>query len=190
MSGSAITPAVVIGGAGMLVTGFNGGLTLSIARLQSGTAQSIVVDTGNTLTFGAGVQVLSSTAVSITGSGSAQFNPGTALSFAGSFFFLLIRSPPRSTLFPYTTLFRFIGRRKTSYWRQPKRPRNFRAARFPAAKEPRPLPPLPTAGALFMKRGLNAIPSCGAMRLVFEDRKSTRLNSSHLGISYAVFCLK
>src|SRR3989337_3203510 len=64
------------------------------------------------------------------------------------FFFLMIRRPPRSTLFPYTTLFRSptSGRRRC----------------------PRPSPPTPTC----------------------PDRKSTRLNSSHGSISYAVFCLK
>src|SRR6266850_4008864 len=67
------------------------------------------------------------------------------------FFFLMIRRPPRSTLFPYTTLFRSGARRN----RGPSRLR---------------------ARAL---RG-----GCGS------DRKSTRLNSSHLVISYAVFCLK
>src|ERR1022692_4101108 len=66
------------------------------------------------------------------------------------FFFLMIRRPPRSTLFPYTTLFRSI----------------------------RP-PPMPARGT----RGNSA----AGGRI---DRKSTRLNSSHLVISYAVFCLK
>src|SRR5258705_11500765 len=79
------------------------------------------------------------------------------------FFFLMIRRPPRSTLFPYTTLFRSA-----------------------------------------VIDTLNCAPACGQAEMVsdsekktvmgigFEgvDRKSTRLNSSHLGISYAVFCLK
>src|SRR5882724_10332687 len=64
----------------------------------------------------------------------------------------MIRPPPRSTLFPYTTLFR-------SHPRQQERP-------LPARRGPR----------------RQAAP--------LRDRKSTRLNSSHLGISYAVFCLK
>src|SRR2546430_16558583 len=76
------------------------------------------------------------------------------------FFFLMIRRPPRSTLFPYTTLFR-----SHSHWAK----RGDRAA----AAEPR--------GAA---RG---DPRRGAGR---GDRKSTRLNSSHSQISYAVFCLK
>src|SRR5439155_26993369 len=71
-----------------------------------------------------------------------------------SFFFLMIRRPPRSTLFPYTTLFR-----SRPDWRR------YRA---------RPAQPL-----------LERLP-CLARR----DRKSTRLNSSHVAISYAVFCLK
>src|SRR5215208_8081612 len=65
------------------------------------------------------------------------------------FFFLMIRRPPRSTLFPYTTLFR-------------------------------------------SRCGIGAVPACGAPRWPspHPDRKSTRLNSSHVAISYAVFCLK
>src|SRR6266536_4513650 len=66
------------------------------------------------------------------------------------FFFLMIRRPPRSTLFPYTTLFR------------PRAPgRCVHARRRPSTRPP-----------------------CS------RDRKSTRLNSSHEWISYAVFCLK
>src|SRR2546427_4273522 len=75
------------------------------------------------------------------------------------FFFLMIRRPPRSTLFPYTTLFRsLLG------------PRDVRA-RLPHA--------LDRPGAA------GADPAQGQ-----PDRKSTRLNSSHSQISYAVFCLK
>src|SRR5438094_4118431 len=74
------------------------------------------------------------------------------------FFFLMIRRPPRSTLFPYTTLFRSL---------EPEDRRGLERERLepvlvhrgPLAREPR-------------------------------DRKSTRLNSSHRTISYAVFCLK
>src|SRR5205809_2050179 len=66
------------------------------------------------------------------------------------FFFLMIRRPPRSTLFPYTTLFRSIP-----HWQQ----------RQPQHRVPVPHP-------------------------CHKDRKSTRLNSSHGYISYAVFCLK
>src|SRR5258708_37198745 len=77
------------------------------------------------------------------------------------FFFLMIRRPPRSTLFPYTTLFR------SDYFPEC-RPTQF-GARF-AEYEHR------VAG----------LPGDA----VFVDRKSTRLNSSHQIISYAVFCLK
>src|SRR5688572_31678300 len=80
------------------------------------------------------------------------------------FFFLLIRRPPRSTLFPYTTLFRSAAPRDRHA--APHDRRGGRRAREPqpAAVEAQDLPPL--------------------------DRKSTRLNSSHSQISYAVFCLK
>src|SRR5271167_5052400 len=67
------------------------------------------------------------------------------------FFFLMIRRPPRSTLFPYTTLFRSTG---IIFFFVDHRP----YVRFHAAQS--------------------------------IDRKSTRLNSSHVSISYAVFCLK
>src|SRR5215475_15430348 len=69
------------------------------------------------------------------------------------FFFLMIRRPPRSTLFPYTTLFR--ARREL--------------------------------GGVARRRRLGALRDRLARR---RDRKSTRLNSSHVKISYAVFCLK
>src|SRR2546430_12638162 len=79
-----------------------------------------------------------------------------------SFFFLMIRRPPRSTLFPYTTLFRSRGR----------------------------------CGAVRGRRCRRDSPCVGASALGIRrldpprDRKSTRLNSSHSQISYAVFCLK
>src|SRR2546426_3701760 len=76
------------------------------------------------------------------------------------FFFLMIRRPPRSTLFPYTTLFRSL------------RPAVGGPARDQGRRQHR-LRPLPHHQ--------------GQQR---QDRKSTRLNSSHLVISYAVFCLK
>src|SRR5256885_11741259 len=73
------------------------------------------------------------------------------------FFFLMIRRPPRSTLFPYTTLFRSVKRNQVGQAVCP---------RFALVLIGEPLEP------------------------VRADRKSTRLNSSHLVISYAVFCLK
>src|SRR5436853_4938650 len=89
------------------------------------------------------------------------------------FFFLMIRRPPRSTLFPYTTLFRSLM------------PSSRQARRIRSAISPR------LAMTIFsIMSGLFE----DEQRLAeFDrplDRKSTRLNSSHLGISYAVFCLK
>src|SRR6267154_3108381 len=72
------------------------------------------------------------------------------------FFFLMIRRPPRSTLFPYTPLFRSPGR--AGHGECPAEGLD------PVGQAPDPPPP--------------------------GDRKSTRLNSSHPSISYAVFCLK
>src|SRR2546430_7589950 len=74
-----------------------------------------------------------------------------------SFFFLMIRRPPRSTLFPYTTLFRSYPVRDTGV-----------AVDLPV-----------------MNAAQNTTRSWND-----TDRKSTRLNSSHSQISYAVFCLK
>src|SRR3712207_8103372 len=87
------------------------------------------------------------------------------------FFFLMIRRPPRSTLFPYTTLFRS----RPQAARQGDRPH--RRVGVAAADGDRVL-----AG-----RGR---PAPQGRQPAQEDRKSTRLNSSHANISYAVFCLK
>src|SRR6266481_9144822 len=76
--------------------------------------------------------------------------PLPKIAFRFLFFFLMIRRPPRSTLFPYTTLFRSARRNDTSRQRGPGPRRDVQRV----------------------------------------DRKSTRLNSSHSSISYAVFCLK
>src|SRR2546430_4571260 len=90
------------------------------------------------------------------------------------FFFLMIRRPPRSTLFPYTTLFRSgSGHHGPDTVRGP-RSHQPRAAVDPAAR----------AAPVLQHRGLRA-DDRGHV-----DRKSTRLNSSHSQISYAVFCLK
>src|SRR2546421_5146094 len=75
--------------------------------------------------------------------------------FSLFFFFLMIRRPPRSTLFPYTTLFR-------SYQQS----------------------------SVHTERGNRDAARGGAQARPAPDRKSTRLNSSHDQISYAVFCLK
>src|SRR3712207_7735145 len=92
----------------------------------------------------------------------------------------MIRRPPRSTLFPYTTLFRSIGAlcvlvlssglglASAAFWS---------AVISPAAV---------VASALF--GALGAVVS--VFQRISTDRKSTRLNSSHANISYAVFCLK
>src|SRR2546427_8851171 len=92
-----------------------------------------------------------------------------------SFFFLMIRRPPRSTLFPYTTLFRSI-------WEQT----GGRVTHFVAG--------LGTSGTI-MGTGRYLHEKNPKVRIVAVepsdgDRKSTRLNSSHSQISYAVFCLK
>src|SRR5688572_32288146 len=90
----------------------------------------------------------------------------------------MIRRPPRSTLFPYTTLFR-----SSSAWRFLPRRRGEReeTRRFPSdLVTPRP-PAAPCANRHSCRHGRGN---------VFQDRKSTRLNSSHSQISYAVFCLK
>src|SRR2546429_3507937 len=79
----------------------------------------------------------------------------------------MIRRPPRSTLFPYTTLFRSLGNRKV--------------VEVPHVTETLP-------------RHVNPASCCQTLHPILgggpRDRKSTRLNSSHGYISYAVFCLK
>src|SRR3712207_7067259 len=91
------------------------------------------------------------------------------------FFFLMIRRPPRSTLFPYTTLFRSVGRVQAESGRA-------------AAEEARAEAGPSGAQSAACRAGCGgAVPADGVSGL---DRKSTRLNSSHANISYAVFCLK
>src|SRR3712207_7292175 len=91
---------------------------------------------------------------------------------SNGFFFLMIRRPPRSTLFPYTTLFRS--------WKQ--------AFGVPEAEQIR-------LGKEIWKIAceelwyIGVVGQSGAVQGII-DRKSTRLNSSHANISYAVFCLK
>src|SRR3712207_7986882 len=89
-------------------------------------------------------------------------------------FFLMIRRPPRSTLFPYTTLFRSRHRLLSDSCS-----RMFGCARF--SRQP------PRQNAIFVAK---VIANGKQHLLAEEDRKSTRLNSSHANISYAVFCLK
>src|SRR5437868_13133643 len=83
------------------------------------------------------------------------------LSLLSHLFFFMLPPPPRSTLFPYTTLFRSRG----WVWSLPE------PASLPLTKSLNRLSQVTTAAAT-------------------GDRKSTRLNSSHVSISYAVFCLK
>src|SRR2546422_3829145 len=92
----------------------------------------------------------------------------------------MIRRPPRSTLFPYTTLFR--SRRRVSGDRVAAAGHGDRAAGR-ASAQPDAARPFPPRGR---QRALGPRTSGGDRR----DRKSTRLNSSHGYISYAVFCLK
>src|SRR5690349_22643962 len=81
----------------------------------------------------------------------------------------MIRRPPRSTLFPYTTLFRSSAVANASTV-------------------------APKITPLTLSRLASSLPLCSsatpAASVTAEDRKSTRLNSSHVEISYAVFCLK
>src|SRR3712207_6932370 len=90
-------------------------------------------------------------------------------------FFLMIRRPPRSTLFPYTTLFRsYVGNKGDDLLMvgnlNQAVPNNAVGTQSLASRRP--------------------IANFGDITQVFKDRKSTRLNSSHANISYAVFCLK
>src|SRR3712207_7286895 len=84
------------------------------------------------------------------------------MSLCELFFFLMIRRPPRSTLFPYTTLFRSRARRG------------------------------PPDGLSRRRGSRQEVRLCAWCDhdVMWLDRKSTRLNSSHANISYAVFCLK
>src|SRR5690242_21174230 len=82
-----------------------------------------------------------------------------------TFCFLVLRRPPRSTLFPYTTLFRSVFG-------------------FGDLYDPQTMTKLYATLALYM------LTVCSVIIAYSLDRKSTRLNSSHMSISYAVFCLK
>src|SRR2546430_5941664 len=87
----------------------------------------------------------------------------------------MIRRPPRSTLFPYTTLFRSANAERGDG-----RADQRRSKVHPVVVEPSPAPGEP------YRFVAHVIPALEAR----VDRKSTRLNSSHSQISYAVFCLK
>src|SRR3712207_8248135 len=90
------------------------------------------------------------------------------------FFFLMIRRPPRSTLFPYTTLFR-----------SPSLDLVFQALADPTR---RAMVERLSSGPASVSELARPLPM--SLPAVVQDRKSTRLNSSHANISYAVFCLK
>src|SRR3712207_7080397 len=93
----------------------------------------------------------------------------------------MIRRPPRSTLFPYTTLFR-SAKEPVSALRRRRRDSGDRGDRLPAAL---------LDGALLRRaRALDGRGEGPSYTTCLQDRKSTRLNSSHANISYAVFCLK
>src|SRR3712207_8067440 len=87
----------------------------------------------------------------------------------------MIRRPPRSTLFPYTTLFRSVMSASV-----PPSNEDFLAELRQIADSFEHLPALPLAHVTDFLRWTK----------IASDRKSTRLNSSHANISYAVFCLK
>src|SRR2546422_2288622 len=98
------------------------------------------------------------------------------------FFFLMIRRPPRSTLFPYTTLFRSVGMAVVQKFHQPARGAMIAAGRR-AHRD--------VGHGELLCRGNGALPAGDRLDPASaRDRKSTRLNSSHGYISYAVFCLK
>src|SRR3712207_8001359 len=92
---------------------------------------------------------------------------------SNSFFFLMIRRPPRSTLFPYTTLFRS----QCCFFMDGPTPALFGLLGSHCL----------LTTSLLGSKGLTALSAYH--RISGLDRKSTRLNSSHANISYAVFCL-
>src|SRR5690348_17458486 len=94
----------------------------------------------------------------------------------------MIPPPPSSPLFPYTTLFRSVGRHQTVI----DLPGRFLVAGQPGDRSNRPRNEEKTIGVPPPRAGLERAGERGHHR----DRKSTRLNSSHPSISYAVFCLK
>src|SRR3712207_7861918 len=94
----------------------------------------------------------------------------------------MIRRPPRSTLFPYTTLFRSCREGPRPARAHPSERTTHRGSTDPDHPPQLPLRAVVGAGAPAEGRGRH--------RRLDRDRKSTRLNSSHANISYAVFCLK
>src|SRR3712207_8660875 len=100
-------------------------------------------------------------------------------------FFLMIRRPPKSTLFPYTTLFR-----SPRHARPPEPPPR---AELPPGRDHHAMPGKDRSSGgrpAITRRAAPALEVSPRGAPVCTDRKSTRLNSSHANISYAVFCLK
>src|SRR5256885_11467658 len=89
----------------------------------------------------------------------------------------MIPPPPRSTLFPYTTLFRSLLADDNK-------------ARMPGAQCPARMRFIPCATKIRLLKSSGTRNETHSRGTLCSDRKSTRLNSSHLVISYAVFCLK
>src|SRR3712207_8323170 len=89
----------------------------------------------------------------------------------------MIRRPPRSTLFPYTTLFRSQAQHRLEVDGEGQEEAKDREVHHRYHQGHQGVVPIPEDGK-------------GQERLLVLDRKSTRLNSSHANISYAVFCLK
>src|SRR5258708_13442047 len=97
------------------------------------------------------------------------------------FFFLMIRRPPRSTLFPYTTLFRSLSKKSFEFFRLIRAQKEGASSLFQ--------PPFGEIKGNVSPVNSTA-PVVGLFWATSVDRKSTRLNSSHQIISNAVFCLK
>src|SRR3712207_8475564 len=91
----------------------------------------------------------------------------------------MIRRPPRSTLFPYTTLFRSVGALSAFYHDST----DISDPVHRKISSHRLIAKMPTIAAMAYKYSVG-------QPFQYPDRKSTRLNSSHANISYAVFCLK
>src|SRR3712207_8052778 len=101
----------------------------------------------------------------------------------------MIRRPPRSTLFPYTTLFRSLHRIPNPPGPGGDVVTGGQGVRVMRTKHPLPVGQQLTTQPQRLHRIPN-LPGPGGDVAAGGDRKSTRLNSSHANISYAVFCLK
>src|SRR5690348_17424918 len=99
----------------------------------------------------------------------------------------MLQRPPPSTLFPYTTLFRSLGRRAGREQHRVLRLLRLRHADHRGRGSAQPAA-RPAARGAAVAGALDGVVPGGVVGA--EDRKSTRLNSSHPSISYAVFCLK